>query len=124
MMQRLLLSVLTAFSLAFLPAASAPLTSQDICIPEVYGDQQLCAKPITGCICVFTMYTVTVGSFADCGGCWYSMYGGLSCDDGQTVTPHNCSGEISCGTRAGCGGYCPCTQATFYPVRIDCGLCD
>lgn len=93
------------------------------CIPEGDMEFQGCAKPLTGCICVWDSAFLTIGSYGDCEGCYYSFSGSLTCDGGQTVTPVVCSGNLGFESRIACGSTCPCTHQPYYPVRVDCGPC-
>jgi len=93
------------------------------CIPQSNADAALCGKPLTGCICVVSGGTISVASFDNCEGCYYSFSGfHITCGTSSS-TMTTCSGDVSCNTVASCAYDCPCTHGVFYPFTLSCGSC-
>lgn len=107
--------------------ATLSARTQQICpIGPPTGTGQACVKPLSGCVCVANVMS-TVGSFPDCGGCFYSASGSLDCTYAHgpgTSSPISQSGEIPCGQRAGLSLGCPCVAGSVYtPAVYVCGEC-
>jgi len=115
-MIRYLVGILaTVFLASFCPP-------RDDCWPDGTTNHQTCAKPITGCLCWFSSYTLTIWPGVDCAPCDFYFYGVFECTTG-TIETHESFGDLACGHSVLIGWRCPCTGSNFYPVEVECGAC-
>ena len=110
---------------AWAPTPGAFSAPQQSCPASITDDQDLCARPLTGCICV-TNGSGTATSLLDCEGCLFSFSGSTDCTysiNPPTSTPFACNTQTLCGGSATCGGPCPCNGGGYRPILFSCGSC-
>ena len=119
---RICVTVLCVLVLASFSRTPSPKSGdQHWCIPDVTND--ICAKPIAGCLC-WAQGNINVGSLDDCGGCWWSITGvTYTCNSGGSSPLTPCTGSVSCGVVANCTYPCTCNGGRFAAWTITCGDC-